>query len=340
MSNPTPGDVHVNQPLTSISVAAMQDASGFVADSMFPNIPVRKQADIYFKYDRGDFSRDQFRKRAPGTESTGGGYKIAQDTYYAEKWSLHKDITEEEIANADEPLNPEMDAAAWLGEQGMISREVNFAANFLATGAWTGIDGVTGDLQGTSASPNGNEIIQWDQATSTPIEDVKANADKINLLTGKRPNKLAIGREVWTKLSDHPDLVDRIKYSGGVSPTQAAIISLQAAAALFELGQIVVMSGIQTTSDENPDFETSRTTAFISGKKGLLAYAAPRATVKEISAGYTFSWTGLLGAAANGMRVKRWWMDEISSTRIEGDMAYAQKRVCTDAAILMFDLVA
>jgi hypothetical protein len=32
MPNPTAGDVHVNRPLTNISIAYMQDAAGFVAD--------------------------------------------------------------------------------------------------------------------------------------------------------------------------------------------------------------------------------------------------------------------------------------------------------------------
>lgn len=338
MSNPTPGDVHVNRPLTNVSVAFMQDAAGFVADRLFPNIPSKNQGNVYYKYDRSDQWRDQFRKRAAGTPSDGGGWKLTTDSFFCEKWSLHKLITEEDIANADEPLNLDNDAAAWLGEQGMISREVQFAANFLATGAWTGINHSVGDVQGTTSSPNGNEVIQWDQATSTPIEDVKAQADNIWLLTGKRPNKMAMGRQVWTKLSDHPDLVDRIKYSSGNSTP--AIVARQAAAALFELDEIMVMDGIQVTSDENPDFETSMTTASIAGKKALLCYASPRATTKEVSAGYTFSWTGLLGASAQGMRVKRWWDDDTSSWKIEGDMAYTQKRVCPDCAVLFFELVA
>lgn len=338
MSNPTPGDVHVNRPLTNVSVAYMQDPAGFVADRLFPNIPSKNQGNLYFKYDRSDQWRDQFRKRAPGTPSDGGGWKMTTDSFFCEKWSLHKLITEEDITNADEPLNLETDAAAWLGEQALISREVNFASNFLSTGVWTGINGSVGDVQGTTSSPNGNEFVQWDQSTSTPIEDVKAQADAIWLLTGKRPNKLTLGRQVWTKLSDHPDLVDRIKYSS--TNSVPAIVARQAAAALFEVDEVMVMDGINITSDENPDFETSKTSASIAGKKALLCYAAQRANTKEVSAGYTFSWNGLLGASAQGMRVKRWWDNDKSAWKVEGDMAYTQKRVCPDAAVLFFDAVA
>jgi hypothetical protein len=316
----------------------MQDAAGFAADKIFPNIPSKNQGNLYYKYDRSDAWRDSFRKRAPGTESAGGGWKMTTDSFFCEKWSLHKLITEEDLANADEPINLDTDAAAYLGEQAMISREVNFAANFLATGSWTGIDHSVGDVQGTTASPNGNEVIQWDQSTSTPIENVKAYSDTIWLLTGKRPNTLAMGRQVWTKLSDHPDLVDRIKY--GQNNNSPAIVARQAAASLFELDSIQVMDGIQVTSAENPDFETSMTTASIAGKKALLVYAAARPGIREVSGGYTFSWTGLLGAGQQGLRVKRWWDNDDSAWKIEGDMAYTQKKTCPDCGVLFFELVA
>jgi hypothetical protein len=38
--NPSIGDVHVNVPLTNISVAYIQDEGAFVADRVFANIPV------------------------------------------------------------------------------------------------------------------------------------------------------------------------------------------------------------------------------------------------------------------------------------------------------------
>ena len=48
MPNPTRGDVHVNKPLTNISIAYMQMAENFIADKVFPNISVAKQSDRYF----------------------------------------------------------------------------------------------------------------------------------------------------------------------------------------------------------------------------------------------------------------------------------------------------
>lgn len=340
--DPTASDVHVNRPLTNISIAYMQDASGFVADRVFPNIPVVKQSDKYFRYDRTDFWRNQMKLRAPGTESAGSGWKIdSSQTYYADVWALHKDIPDQVRANQDDPLNLDNEASQWLGQQGLVAREVNWASAFFTTGVWTGISGSAADVTGVAASPSTNEVLQWSNASSDPIVDVKAYKDTIWLLTGLRANTMVMGRQVWTKLSEHADLVDRIKYSGGVGPGTPAIVSLQATAALFELDRLMVMDGIQATSAENPSFETAMTIASIAGKKALLAYVPPRAGLMTPSAGYTFSWTGYQPSQGpQGQVVSSFRMGHLKSDRIEMEMAYDQKATCTDCGVFFNSIVA
>ena len=76
MPLPTASDVHVNAALSNISIAYMQEASGFVADKVFPIVPVQRQGDRYFVYNRGDLLRSEAQLRAPGTESAGGGFRL------------------------------------------------------------------------------------------------------------------------------------------------------------------------------------------------------------------------------------------------------------------------
>lgn len=341
MPTPTAGDVHVNRPLTNISIAYMQDAAGFVADRIFPNIGVQKQSDRYFRYDRSDFWRNQFKKRAPSTESAGSGWKIDNTpTYFADVWALHKDISDQIRSNQDDPLNMDRDATLWLSEQALISREVNWAAKYFTTGVWKGINGSTGDVTGVGSGPSTNQVIQWDDVDSEPTKDVKTYSDTVHALTAKRPNKLVVGRQVWTQLSEHPDLIDRVKYSGGVGNERPAMISRQAAAALFEVDEVAVMDGIQATSEENPSFETSMTTAFIAGKQALLVYAARTPSILQPSGGYTFSWTGFMGSGALGNRIKRFRMEPLESDRVEGQMAYDQKLVAPDCGVFFTSIVA
>ncbi len=98
-ASPAPGDVHVNRPLTNIAIAYMQDQAGYVADRVFPNIPVTHQSDAYFTFNRGDWNRDDVKERAPGTESAGTNFEIGEDSYFAKVKALHYDIADQMLAN-------------------------------------------------------------------------------------------------------------------------------------------------------------------------------------------------------------------------------------------------
>lgn len=333
MPNPTAGDVHVNRPLTNISIAYMQDPAGFVADKVFPSISVQKQSDRYFAYDRSDFMRHVMQKRAPGTESAGGGWKVDNTpSYFADVWALHKDIEDQIRSNADDPLNMDRDATIYLSQQALLNREIQFATNWFASGKWTT------DVTGVSASPGINNVLQWNDANSNPISDIKQYANTIHQNTAYRPNKLVMGRQVWTQLSEHPDIVARIQYSS--SNNNPAIVTKAATAALFELDEILVMDAIQVTSAENPTFETSMTRAFVGGKSALLVYSNPTPSILQPSGGYTFSWTGFVGAGNMGQRIKRFRMEHLESDRVESQMAYAQKQIGADLGVFFATVVA
>src|SRR5690606_11227215 len=105
-AQPTPGDVHVNGILGNISIAFMQNADDFVADRVFPTVPVSKQSDLYRTFDRAYWFRDEMQKRAPGTETAGIGYGVGTDSYLCDVWGVHHDIDDQVRANADQPINP------------------------------------------------------------------------------------------------------------------------------------------------------------------------------------------------------------------------------------------
>jgi len=131
---PTRSDVHVNRPLTNISIAFMQSATHFVADRVFPNIPVSKQSDRYFAIERGEFNRDQMQLRAPGAESAGGTYKIDNTpTYFAETYAMHHDIPDQIRSNVDAPLGPDRETTEFLTHQALIKRETRWVAKYFTT---------------------------------------------------------------------------------------------------------------------------------------------------------------------------------------------------------------
>lgn len=319
-SNPTQGDVHVNAPLTNISLAYIQDQSNFVADKMFPNIPVSKQSDRYYVYDRGDFNRDEMEERAPGTESAGSGYNLDNTpTYYAPVSAFHKDVSDQMRANADSVLSPDRDATIFVTQKALIRRERTFMAKYFQPGIWA--SGATG----VAAAPAQEvEFLQWNDPSSTPIEDIRGWKRTIQENTGFAPNKATIGKLVFDTLVDHPDIVDRVKY-GGTNGTPG-MVNKAALAALFELDEILVAQAVYNEAARGA-VESSR---FIGGPNVLLGYVTPTPGIMTPTAGYTFSWNGWMGVTGMGHRIKKFRMEALESDRVEVQMAYDQKVVGAD----------
>lgn len=326
---PTPGDVHVNTPLTNISIAYLQDAVNFVAAKVFPNIPVTKQSDRYYTYDRGEFNRDEMEERAPSTESAGGGYTVdSTPTYYSPVYAFHKDISDQMRSNADAVLNPDREATEYVTTKALIKREKLWVSKYFATSVWGK------DITGVAATPTGDQVLQWNDANSTPIENVRTAKTYVLESTGFEPNTMVIGRRVYDALVDHPDIVDRIKY--GQTVGDPAMANIQALMKLFEIQRLFVMNAIVNTAKEGQTASHS----FIGGKNCLVCYSAPNPGLMTPSAGYTFSWTGFLGAGAEGNRIKRFRMEHLESDRVEIQMAFDQKKVAADLGYYFTTIVA
>jgi hypothetical protein len=317
---PTPGDVHVNQPLTNLSIAHLQGAAQFVATKIFPVVPVQKQSDRYFVYSKGDLMRDEAIARAPGTESAGMSYDIDNTpTYACVKYALHKDVDDDTVANADVPLRPEQDAAEIVTDKLLIKRDRLFAASYFKTGVWDV------DWDGVAASPSTDEFLQWDVANSHPIADVRAARREVADSSGKLPNVGLCSGAVFDVLCDHADIIDRYKHTTAESITAPLI------AKLFGLDELVVAESVYNPSAKGQATAVSA----IFGKSMLLAYREPRPAIMKPSAGYCFSWAGLYGAGNDGLRMKRFRMEQLNSMRIEGELAYDMKVVATDCGAFL-----
>lgn len=322
-----PSDVHVNAPLTNISIAYFQSTTNFIADRVFPNVPVQKQSDIFWRYSRADWNRAAMKIRAPNTESAGAGFGTDRDQYYADVWALHNDISDQTRANADSIFNMDRDATNFLTMKGLITREVSFANKFLVPGVWAN------EATGVNTAPDAGEFIMWNDTGSTPIEDVRAAKRVILETTGFKPNKLTLGGKVFDALVDHPDIVDRIKY--GQTPGSPAIVNERSLAALFGIDELLVAEGIVNEGGVG----VAEDTKSIVGSTALLTYSPNSPSMMMPSAGYTFSWNGYLGASEQGLRISKFRMEHLKSDRVEAEMAYEQKLIAADLGYLFTNAV-
>jgi hypothetical protein len=305
--------------LTNISVAYLQNTNNFIADKVFPVVPVDKKSNIYFKYTKDDWFRDEAQRRADGTASAGSGYGLTTDNYLADVYAFHKDIGDQTRANADNPLNPDMEATQFVTQRLLLRREVQWASDYFTSGVW----GTTKSGTSATGQTNGStQVTVWsDYTNSTPIPDIEYAKTTVLQNTGFEPNTLVLSYAVFQKLKAHPTLVDRYKY------TQAgAIVTEDLLAALFGVDRVLVAKAVVNGANEG----ASGTYAFTAGNSALLCYVAPNPGLMTPSAGYTFMWTGVSGGLGTTVGVSRFRMEELKADRVEGEIAFDNKVVAAD----------
>lgn len=318
-------DAHIDRALTNMSVAYIQDANNFIADKVFPIVPVKRQADLYYIYEAGDFFRDEARVRGAISESAGGDYDLKSDTYYCKKYAFHKDVSPEERVNYDEPLDADKDAQIFVTQKMLIRREVEWASSFFRPGVWSN------EISGVESSPSDNQAVYWNLDTSNPINDITTASVKMASRTGFRPNTLVLSPYVFNALKNHYDVLDRVKY------TETGVVTTSLLASLFEVDNVYVAWGVVNSAAKGE----SNNIDFIMGKNALLCYSNPNPSLRSPSAGYIFAWTGLEGAGAYGNRIVRIPMDMLGLgvERIEGEIAFDAKKVSDELGVFFKDIV-
>lgn len=269
MSLPTARDLQPVDPiLTNMLIAYMQSESRFVADRVFPQLPVDKDSGTYFIFDKKYWFLDNAAARAYGGNFAFGDFGVSSGTFTTTQYALARAIADEERANSQLPMDLETASVRWLGMQHMIRRERAWAAGFMKTTVW-----------GTDASISA----KWsDYTLSDPVGDVRTGKRTISQATGYTPNLMLIGEIVEDRLVNHPDLLDRIKFV-----QQATMGNIRnALAALFGVDVLLVGAAVYNSANEGQ----TAVMAPIIDDDCLLTYSTPTPGIMEPSCGYTFTW--------------------------------------------------
>lgn len=332
MPNPTQADLHVNVPLTNVSIAYIQSADAFIATKVFPKVPVAKQSDLYWKYSKSDWRRTDVQRRAPATESAGIGWNLDTDSYFAHVYAVHKDIDDQIRANADSVFSLDRDASQFVTNQLLLKRDVDWNAKYFTTGVWGT------DYTGVASGPTGNQFIQWNSSSSDPIKQFADLQTNFIQSVGRKANKLVLGALSYNALVNHPAILDRIKY------TQKGIVTTDLLATLFDVEQVMVSYATQATGPQIADASAQDAAAsysFLSNSKSaLLCYTPSAPSLLTPAAGYTFTWNGYLGGNGQGIRIKSFRMEHLAADRVEGEMTYDMKVVGADMGVFLSSAVA
>jgi hypothetical protein len=331
--NPTQSDLHVNVPLTNVSIAYKQASSAYIADKIFPKVPVKKQSDMYWRYSKADWRRTDVKRRAPSTESAGVGWNVTTEQYYCHVYAVHKDVDDQLRANADSIFRMDADATQFITGQHLLKRDLDWNDTYFKPGVWeTEYSGVD------SGTPTDTQFVKWDNAASDPIGDVAKWSIDFRKLTGMKPNCMVLGAYTMKSLKQHPDIIDRIKY------TQRGIVTEDLIATLFDVEKLYTSYATIADTPQIPDAvqqDLAATYDFITPGKGALMLNTPSSpSLMTPAAGYTFTWSGYLGGNQEGLRIKRFRMEHIASDRIEAESTWDMKVVCPDLGVFIGDAVA
>lgn len=325
MPQPSINQVHIDAILTNASVAYIQSADNFIANKVFPIVPVDKQSNLYFKYTKEDWFRDDARLRADGSEAATSGYGLTTDNYYADVYAVKKAVGDQTMANFDNPLDPMRDAAKFTAQLILNRMEQQFVTDFITTGIWGQ------DYTGVSGSPSTNEFKQWsDLANSDPIQDIELGKAKILSTTGFEANKLVLGYDVYRVLRNHPDIIDRVKYTGRDVP------DTQYLATLFGVDEVLVAKAVKNTANEGQTGAFS----FAFGKSALLVHSASSPSLLTPSAGYSFQWRGVSEGLGLTVGTKQYRLEQNAATYIESQVAFDNKLVAADLGVYFATAVA
>jgi hypothetical protein len=304
---PLAQDLHIDHFLTNISIQYRNPQ--YVADDLFPIVPVQKQSDVVPKYLQSAFFRDDAALRAPGTKSQGGGFLIDQALhYFSDRYSFRFEITDEQRDNTDAPFDLDADGAIFAADKCLMRRERNFASTFFTPGVWNG----------GSDQVGGTNFVQWSNfAGSQPLVDLVTNMDIVEGNIAREGNVAIMGKQVWLQLKWHPDIIDTVKY------TKTGKASTDLVIELTDLTKLIVGRGLYTTSAEGTA-EASVVYSRIWGKNVLVMYVPDSASIRTPAAGYTFVWQRVASA---GQYIKRFRDEERETDIIEANTYFGQTLV-------------
>lgn len=319
--------------LTNYSFALLQDDQTFIVGAAASRIPVTQEAGKYNVYLPGYFLRDEAQVRPLGGRPVQVGYGVKDGNYFAEEWALEHTIDDRQRRNARAQINLDENATRLLTSKQKIRAERIWATKFFGAGKWAM------QVDGVAAAPAAGQFLRWSDAASNPINDVEDWKERIAGATGMMPNVLVLGVNVRKTLKNHPDFIERIKY------TSSAAIDNDLMAALFEVDQVRTARAIYNAAEERMPGDDDGGTDMqyiVDANSAWLGYIDPNPTLDAPTAIANFAWDGLIPGQTNdfGGVITRGRDPRAYSDYFHSRQAFGLQKVSDDLAVFINAAVA
>lgn len=320
-----------NRYLTNMSMAFFANPSEYVATSIFPICPVDFSTGYYYQFNKGDLARDYVQRKPKFGRVTPAQFGHSDDTYHCEVDQVIVGIDQIGAVNyqrAGVPgsIDPRRTKNRFITDQQLLHLDISFAKNFFKTGVWG--NEFEGIVSGGAAA-GASQFIKFSDANSDPIKFFDARKREIKLAGRRMPNKLTLGYDTFNSLKEHPDLLERVKYTG--STANPAHINEAILAQLFGVEEVKVLTATYNNAEEGQDDDMQ----FICEPDGaLLTYTTSTPQIDEPSAGYIYTWD-MLGDG-NYLATDQFEGEGgTHSEFMEGLLSTDMKKTCDDLACYM-----
>jgi hypothetical protein len=320
-----------NNYLTNMSMAYFAEESDFVAPAIFPICPVGLSSSYYYTFSKADLARDNVSRKPAFGKVPPALMGQTDNTYKCEVDQVIVGIDSIEALNyqrnrAPGVADPRRAKVRFVTEQLKLHLDIIFAQKFFKAGVWAN------EWTGVAANPAGKQFLKFSAATFDPVNFFDERMKEIKQQGRRKPNRLALGANAFIALKNHPDIIERVKYTG--STANPAVVTVAALAAILQIEQIKVLESTYNAGgigQEDMQFICDTNSA-------LLCYATNTPAIDEPSAGYIFTWD-MLG---NGQYVA---LDQFEGEKgthaefVEGLMSTDMKKTADDLAIFFKECV-
>lgn len=267
----TPGQARVIDPILS-NVAQGYRNLELVGNALFPVVPVEHRGGKIIAFNKEDFALYST-ARAPGAATKRVQFGWGSQTFALAQDALEGAVPFEIMGEAS--VVPGIDAASIAIQKTMniINLRLEKAQADLATTA--------GNYDAAHKLTTLAGATLWsDLSASDPINNVETAKEAIRQTTGRYPNTIVMGAQVFKSLKQHSKVIDRVKYTGRDVPTPELLASL------FDVKRVLIGGAIYTDA----------TGAFVDvwGKNVVLAYTE-LGSIQDMgvpSFGYTYRLKG------------------------------------------------
>lgn len=327
------GTFQPNIYLSNLCMAYFQDSSRYVAKSIFPICPVQLSTARFYTFTKEDLLRDNVRRKPQFGKVEPAQFGHTDQSYSVEVDQIIMGIDRIQAldysrTNAPAVIDPRRAKVKIIAEQMNIHQDRIFAENYFKAGVWTN------EWTGVASSPSSasKTFLKFSDDNCDPIALFDDLATSMEQNTGRRPNKLGLGKNTFNALKKNPTILERVKYGG--SSANPARVNEQVMAELFGIEKVVVLSSIYNAAQvgqEDMNFICDPDAA-------ILAYATNAPSIDEPSAGYIFTWD-MLGNGQYMPTLQFEGEGGVHAEYIEGLFAADMKKTADDLAVFLKDCV-